>query len=56
MQSWRVVISSVLLFLAALGKGGMAMAFELTSSAFAPGADIPKLYTCDGPDRSPPLH
>lgn len=31
------------------------MAFELKSPAFAPNADIPKPYTCDGPDRSPPL-
>lgn len=28
---------------------------ELTSSAFAPQGDIPSQYTCDGPDRSPPL-
>ena len=34
---------------------GTAMAFELTSSAFATGGDIPKQHTCDGPDRSPPL-
>jgi Raf kinase inhibitor-like YbhB/YbcL family protein len=32
-------------------KGAMA----LTSPAFAPGAAIPKAYTCDGADRSPPL-
>jgi Raf kinase inhibitor-like YbhB/YbcL family protein len=28
---------------------------ELTSSAFAPGADIPQEYTCQGADLSPPL-
>jgi len=28
---------------------------ELTSSAFAPNADIPSPHTCEGGDRSPPL-
>ena len=32
------------------------MAFTLDSSAFAPHAQIPTLYTCEGKDRSPPLH
>lgn len=32
-----------------------AAAFELRSSAFAAGETIPVTYTCDGPDRSPPL-
>jgi Raf kinase inhibitor-like YbhB/YbcL family protein len=31
------------------------MAFELTSSAFAPGEPIPAKYSCDGEDVSPPL-
>jgi len=31
------------------------MAFELTSGAFRPGETIPKKYTCDGEDASPPL-
>lgn len=31
------------------------MAFELTSSAFAPNQTIPAKYTCDGADVSPPL-
>jgi len=41
--------------------GGVAHAaernttMELTSSAFAPNADIPSLYTCEGRDLSPPL-
>jgi Raf kinase inhibitor-like YbhB/YbcL family protein len=29
--------------------------FQLTSLAFAPGADIPPDFTCDGADRSPAL-
>jgi Raf kinase inhibitor-like YbhB/YbcL family protein len=31
------------------------MALTLTSTAFAHGAAIPKLYTCEGKDVSPPL-
>ncbi len=31
------------------------MAIELTSSAFADGAPIPAVHTCDGEDTSPPL-
>src|ERR1041385_5009311 len=29
--------------------------FALTSSVFAPGGSIPRQYTCDGQDTSPPL-
>jgi Raf kinase inhibitor-like YbhB/YbcL family protein len=36
-------------------KGGQAMAFELTSTAFSQGDPIPAKYTCDGQDISPPL-
>lgn len=32
------------------------MSIELTSTAFQPGATIPKQYTGDGADQSPPLH
>ncbi len=31
------------------------MALKLTSTAFQPGAAIPKKFTCDGPDVSPAL-
>lgn len=31
------------------------MAFEIRSTAFTAGGTIPKKYTCDGPDVSPPL-
>lgn len=31
------------------------MGFTLTSPAFAPGGEIPKKHTCDGPDVSPAL-
>lgn len=36
-------------------KGGPAVAFELTSTAFGQGEPIPRRYTCDGEDISPPL-
>ena len=35
--------------------GGIAMAMELRSTAFADGSRIPGKYTCDGSDVSPPL-
>jgi hypothetical protein len=31
------------------------MAFSLTTSAFRPSGEIPKRYTCDGENVSPPL-
>ena len=39
----------------ASSTGGHAMAFTLTSPAFAAGATIPDQYTCKGPDSSPAL-
>lgn len=32
------------------------MAFEMSSQAFKDGNAIPRRYTCDGEDLSPPLH
>ena len=37
------------------GKEGYAMKLEIKSTAFVEGGTIPKKYTCDGPDISPPL-
>jgi len=31
------------------------MSLTITSTAFAPGAEIPTVYTCEGSDVSPPL-
>src|SRR5579883_2272525 len=36
-------------------SGGSTMSIELTSTAFQSGATIPKQFTGDGADRSPPL-
>ena len=36
-------------------QGGKVMAFELKSAAFTSGSNIPKKFTCDGPDVSPAL-
>jgi hypothetical protein len=41
--------------LKAQAKGEKAMAIQVTSSAFEEGGMIPKKYTCDGEDISPPL-
>lgn len=36
-------------------KGGASVAFEVKSSAFKAKEDIPREYTCDAQDVSPPL-
>ena len=36
-------------------RGGKKMAIKITSSAFSEGSMIPRQYTCDGEDISPPL-
>lgn len=36
-------------------NGGDSMAFTLKSTAFGDGESIPRKYTCDGADISPPL-
>jgi Raf kinase inhibitor-like YbhB/YbcL family protein len=36
--------------------GGETMSLKLASDAFEEGMLIPKEHTCDGADRSPPLH
>lgn len=38
-----------------LSGGGIAMALDLTSTAFTHGGEIPAKYTCEGKDISPPL-
>jgi Raf kinase inhibitor-like YbhB/YbcL family protein len=36
-------------------SGGKPMSFTISSTAFTNGGDIPKKFTCDGADVSPPL-
>ena len=45
----------VLAVLLAVARVGGAMAFELTSEAFAANKTIPAKHTCDAADVSPPL-
>ncbi|MBY0545378.1 MAG: YbhB/YbcL family Raf kinase inhibitor-like protein [Gammaproteobacteria bacterium] len=47
-------LTTGLLAIGLLGASA-AQALTLTSSAFAPGSPIPKLYTCQGQNTSPPL-
>ncbi len=51
----RRLAAPVLAGLVILVAASQAMAFDLTSPAFAPGAEIPVKYTCDGLNVSPPL-
>jgi len=46
---WAVVGS------AALATGGNVMTMEISSSAFRHEREVPRLYTCEGKDLSPPL-
>src|SRR5919201_7064814 len=54
-RSFPLVLLACAALARARGPGGVAMAFELTSSAFKAGDSIPKKHTCDGADGSPPL-
>ncbi len=39
----------------AMAAGGVLMAFALRSTAYVDGADIPRKFTCEGPNVSPAL-
>jgi Raf kinase inhibitor-like YbhB/YbcL family protein len=60
-RQYRVSIGAVTLLMASLYTGNelfgqeATVTFQLTSPAFADGADIPLRYTCEGQDVSPPL-
>ena len=51
-----MAMKNTVFLLIALPTGGLAMAMELSSTAFDPDAAIPRRYTCEGGDDSPPLH
>jgi hypothetical protein len=53
----RIALVAAALGLAACGSGsGQLEHIVITSSAFGPSGTIPKTYTCDGQNISPPLH
>jgi Raf kinase inhibitor-like YbhB/YbcL family protein len=60
MRELRFLFVSSIIFGALLfqtgATGGEAMSLKLASDAFEEGKPIPKDHTCDGADRSPPLH
>lgn len=52
----RAVLAVGVLVLAGCGaSGGQLQRLVVSSSAFAPGGQIPRTYTCDGKNISPPL-
>jgi hypothetical protein len=55
--AWAPVLGACALVLAACGSSQAQAPQTLTvrSAAFAPGQAIPRLYTCDGRDISPPM-
>ena len=57
LASWLFVlpIGGCGLTLYSAAQKGEAMAFQLQSSAFKPGAEIPQKFTCQGSDISPAL-
>jgi Raf kinase inhibitor-like YbhB/YbcL family protein len=50
-----VLFVTVLVGMGAAAQGGGQMTMAVTTTAFAAGGEIPKKYTCDGPDLSPAL-
>jgi hypothetical protein len=62
-RGWIMKLIVVFLLLSSLlvacgsnaGEEGIEMSIQVTSSAFEEGQAIPKKYTCEGPDVSPPL-
>ena len=50
------LIACVTLLIGSVGSGGEGASLRITSDAFEDGKPIPQEFTCDGADRSPPLH
>jgi Raf kinase inhibitor-like YbhB/YbcL family protein len=56
MARGRILLAGFVLCRAmAMGAKGGPMSLELSTTAFSNGGNIPKKYTCDGPDLSPAL-
>ena len=54
----KYLLASAALWAAFTGipaRGG-PVPFQISTNVFSPGGTIPKKYTCDGPDVSPPLN
>lgn len=51
----RALVASFAIAAAACGGSGQIAKITVSSSAFAPGARIPRAFTCDGQDVSLPL-
>ncbi len=61
-RGWVIILVSIFLCICLvgvqakqIGKGVFDMELKINSAAFEEGGNIPKKYTCDGPDISPPL-
>src|SRR3972149_3618997 len=59
MNRFKIILTLSVLLLSFGGamaqKGGETMNFTISTSAFREGETIPRQYTCDGADLSPPL-
>jgi len=59
MNRFKIILTLSVLLLSFGGamaqKGGETMNFAISTSAFREGETIPRQYTCDGADLSPPL-
>ena len=60
--SWLVFLAGIIMLAgcnnndtAPAAEGGNDMTIQITSSAFTEGGKIPKIYTCDDQNVSPPL-
>ncbi len=54
-MGWKVVVILLSILSITGMAGGETMAIKVRSKAFTEGGMIPKRYTCDGEDISPPL-
>jgi Raf kinase inhibitor-like YbhB/YbcL family protein len=59
MRARSLLLASIVLgvcVLRAAAAAGSSSSLTIASDAFQDGKPIPRKYTCDGADRSPPLH
>ncbi len=53
---WLVTLLILMISFDRRNAGGSVQQFVLSSPAFFDGEDLPRIYTADGSDLSPPLH